>query len=298
MPSEFPRRPRLLKGALVAYDSESSDPIPSILIFQYNPERISRTLSPVDASSDPASPDSGGGDAGGTPGPPVETITFTLDLDATDALAQPDADPRVAEHGLLPILSALELLLYPAGEPSRPDDPQALPGSTGIAPNPDRFPVVLFVWGRSRILPVRLVGLSITEEAFDPVLNPIRATVELRLRVLTPLDVREGSVGHGAYLASLAKKKDLARLARGRDSPDIPLVLHDLANVYMEEGQLTQAEPLIRRSLEIREKTLGFQHPDVAHSRKSYASLLRALNRAAEARRIEARARANRKRKR
>ena len=298
MASELPGRPRLLKGALVAYDTGSSDPVPSIFTFQYNPERINRTLSRVDGSSDPARPDSGGADAGGAPGPPVETIAFTVELDATDALAEPDANPRVAEHGLLPILSALEILLDPGGEPPLRDDSHVPSDSTGTAPKPDRSPLVLFVWGRSRILPVRLIGLSIMEEAFDPLLNPIRATVELRLRVLTPLDVREGSVGHGAYLASRAKRRDLARLALDSDSPDIPSVLHGLANVYMEQGRLAEAEPLIHRSLEIEQKTLGFRHPEVAQSLANYASLLRALNRAAEARRIEARARANRKRKR
>jgi hypothetical protein len=47
-------------------------------------------------------------------------------------------------------------------------------------------PVVLFVWGPSRILPVRVTSFSVDETLFSPTLHPIQATVTLGLEVLTP----------------------------------------------------------------------------------------------------------------
>src|SRR5215217_2145941 len=114
MPSDFPRSPKLLKGALVAYESEFLGPVPNVIAFQYNPDQLVRTL--ADRAAPPESSNSGAAreDVLKVQGPPVETISsLTVVLDATDQLAEPTLHPQVALHGLHPALAALELLLYP-----------------------------------------------------------------------------------------------------------------------------------------------------------------------------------------
>ena len=66
--------------------------------------------------------------------------------------------------------------------------------------------------------------------------------------------------------------------------------LHNLAGLYFEQEQYTKAEPLYRRALEIREKVLNPNHPDLATSLENYALLLRDMNRAEEAVPLESRA--------
>ena len=51
-------------------------------------------------------------------------------------------------------------------------------GPSGIVPMESSLS--LFVWSKDRIVPVRVTDFSITEEAFDPALNPIRAKVSPR----------------------------------------------------------------------------------------------------------------------
>ncbi len=68
--------------------------------------------------------------------------------------------------------------------------------------------------------------------------------------------------------------------------------LNNLALLYQDQGKYTEAEPLYERSLAIREKALGPEHPDVAASLENYAALLRRTARADEAERMEAPAKA------
>ena len=71
-------------------------------------------------------------------------------------------------------------------------------------------PLTLFVWSAVRILPVRLTDFSITEEAFDQALNPIRAKVSLGMRVLSVNDLSFDHKGNSVFLANLARKEKLA----------------------------------------------------------------------------------------
>ena len=73
-------------------------------------------------------------------------------------------------------------------------------------------PFILFVWGPQRVLPVRLTSLSITEEAYDPLLNPIRAKAELSLNVLSYHDLGVLHPGHWLFLAH-----QMAKEVRGHD---------------------------------------------------------------------------------
>lgn len=209
MPSEFTRRPRLLKGSLVAYDSQFLGSRPNVIVFQYNPNELSRTLAHRSAPPEPGNVGGAREDVQRVLGPPVETINLTVELDAADKLAEPEQHPHVVDSGLQPALAALELLLYPKTAQVLLNQTLAQAGQAQICPAD--IPLVLFVWGVSRVLPVRLASFSITEQAFDQALNPIQAKVELGMRVLTYMELKETSVGFNAYLASQTQKETLAR---------------------------------------------------------------------------------------
>lgn len=156
--SGFPGSPNILKGAFIRYDGSPASP--RIVIFPYNPETLSRTIVPG-AALPPA------GKPNAARGGPQETIVFTMVLDATDLLEQSSA--QAAATGVYPILSAIELLMYP--------------------PFPVAPLVTLFVWGPYRVVPVRIVSLNILESQFDPNLSPIQATVQVTLSVTGEVDV-------------------------------------------------------------------------------------------------------------
>ncbi len=73
---------------------------------------------------------------------------------------------------------------------------------------------MLFVWSRNRIVPVRLSDFSITEEAFDPSLNPLRAKVSLGLRVLSTDDLGYSHPGGNLFLSYQQSRERLAALAQ------------------------------------------------------------------------------------
>lgn len=212
MPSQFPRSPKLLKGALVVFQSQKIGPPPTVIVFQYNPEQLSRSLAHRAAPPDASSVGGAREDVFRVLGPPVETITLSVVLDAADQLEQPEQNIEVVVSGLHPALAALELLLYPASAQVLLNRGLAQAGSAQICPAD--LPLTLLVWGKSRAVPVRLTSFSITEEAFDPTLNPIRAKVDLGMRVLTYMELKEDTIGFGAYIAYQTQKEVLARLVR------------------------------------------------------------------------------------
>jgi len=210
MASHFPGSPKLLKGALIAYDSQFLGPIPNVIAFQYNPDHLTRTLTNRSAPPEPSNVGAGQEDVLRVLGPPVENISLSVELDAADQLAEPDSHPQIVLHGLHPALAALELLLYPKTTQVLLNRTLARAGQAQIYPS--NVPLVLFVWGPSRVLPVRLTSFSITEEAFDQALNPILAKVDLGMRVLTFMELKEASLGFTAYMATQVQKEVLARL--------------------------------------------------------------------------------------
>ncbi len=206
MPSEFPRSPKFLKGALVSFPSQFLGPVPNVIVFQYNPDQLSRTLSYRNPPPQPRNAGAAREDVHRVEGPPVETISLTIALDAADQLAEPAKHPHTVQLGLHPALAALEMLLYPPGT-------QQLPGpATTIEVTRYDLPLTLFVWGKSRVVPVHLTTFSVTEQAFDQQLNPIRAKVELGMRVLTDMELLQTSLGRNVYLAYQTQKEVLARL--------------------------------------------------------------------------------------
>lgn len=167
-----------LKGAFIDLEAEILGALPNIIVFQFNPDRITRT--PARLQPPPRDDGSGSHDSRQTPGQPGETISFTLRVDATDQLAQ--RNPIAAASGILPALSALELLMVPR----KPVDLASLAGQKPSQNPSTKLPTVLFFWGPLRILPVSVTNLSITETEYDPLLNPLRAEISVNLEVLTP----------------------------------------------------------------------------------------------------------------
>lgn len=208
MPSDFPRSPKLLKGALVVYASQSPGPPPQVIAFQYNAEQLSRSLATRAAPREASNVGAAREDVLRVLGPPVETINLSVELDAADQLAEPRQNRPVVENGLHPVLATLELLLYPPATRVQEIERLAKQGEVQICPAD--LPLTLLVWGKSRVMPVLLTSFSITEQAFDQALNPIQAKVDLGMRVLTYMELQQTSVGFDIYLAYQRQKEALA----------------------------------------------------------------------------------------
>ena len=196
--SSFPGSPRLLKGAIVGIDR--LNPVPKAVVFQYNPDTLTRKLEPRAVTSE-----GDRGEAFRLTGAPKETINFSAEIDATDQLEQ--ADPLATTMGIYPTLAALEVLLYPKSQQVIANTALSMIGTIEVIPL--EAPMTLFVWGQ-RVLPVHLTSLSITEEAHDQMLNPIRAKVEVSLTVLSYQDLSMTSPGHALFLVHHIAKEIMA----------------------------------------------------------------------------------------
>lgn len=217
---EFIRRPKLLKGALVAYQSQLIPGVPRIVVFQYNPDNLTRTLRHRTASGRDGT--RGRADAREVlqvTGPPAERITLTVTLDAADQLEFPDQNPDVVLSGLHPALATLELLLYPPAQQILANALRAAVGARSVTSTD--VPMVLLVWGAPRVVPVRLESLSVTEQAFDQLLNPIRAEARLELSVLTYTDLESGSLGHGVSVVHHVAKEALAAAHQVKQAAEV-----------------------------------------------------------------------------
>jgi hypothetical protein len=202
----FPGSPRVLKGGLVLLDPNSFAVLPNgIIALQYNPDTLTRTLKVKGATE--------GGDRSEAlrlTGPPVETIKLDAEIDATDQLEFADQNPDTVQHGIFPQLAALEMLVYPASATLQANFALAQQGTLEIMAM--LAPMSLFVWSASRIVPVRITDFSITEEAFDPALNPLRAKVSLGMQVLSIDDLSFADKGGSLYMAYHRRKESLAQL--------------------------------------------------------------------------------------
>lgn len=173
------------------------------MLFQYNPDTLSRTL----RANVVGSGDADRSEALRFKGPPTETVHLEVEVDAADQLA--DGDSSAARHGILPALSRLELLIYPSSTLAIANEVLMAVGIIEVIPA--EAPLTLLVWGTNRVLPVRLTSFTISEEAFDPNLNPIRAKVTFDLTVLTYQDLGLTSVGGALFMAHHIAKEALAR---------------------------------------------------------------------------------------
>lgn len=192
--SGLPNPPRVSRGGLVLVEPRTGRPVRTIR-FQYNPDSLSRTLAPQGIGSEP-------GDrleALRLKGPAHETYRFDAEFDAADQLADPNANSLEATAGLRPVLAALESGLYPTVDQLMAEDRMAAIGMIEVAPV--EAPLTVLVLGAERVLPVRITELSVTEDAFDSLLHPIRAKVTLSVRVLTVDDLGYAHRGGLLYLA-------------------------------------------------------------------------------------------------
>jgi len=195
-------QPRLLKGGLVQIDPDTSKVL-RVIALQFNPDSVSRS---VQLQSTGETGDRS--EALRLKGAAVETFKLEVEIDATEYLDDPDSNRTAVDLGIHPQLAALEELVQPRADDLQANDSLASSGVLEVLPL--EAPLTLFVWSKQRVVPVRVTDLSITEEAFDAALNPIRAKVSLGLRVLSVDDLGFKHRGGTLYMAYLRNKEALA----------------------------------------------------------------------------------------
>jgi hypothetical protein len=201
----------LLKGALIEYGSDFLGPLPNVILFQFNPETLTRNIQiPPRPSGGTARETTQAGE------PSIEKITFKAEFDAADGLNTNNVLARTM--GVGPRLAALEKMVHPSN---------IIGGAIGAAldavgsalspaggkkggrqPIPrENYPRILFIWGPFRVLPVVIESMSITEQQYDFLLNPVRAEVSIGLAV-NEIDVcSDDIVAKGALKYSSAAKE-------------------------------------------------------------------------------------------
>lgn len=217
----FPGSPSILKGGIVLLDPNNGA-VQRIITLQYNPDSLTRTLQIQGTGAE-------SGDrmeAMRLKGPPIETYKLEAEIDATDQLEHATQDSTAVNVGIYPQLAALETIVYPTSDVLQQNNGLAAGGTIEIIPM--ETPIILFIWSKHRIIPVRLTEFSITEEAFDTILNPIRAKVSLTMRVLSINDLTFDDRANSLYMAYQQQKESLARLNRGGSLKDLGISLSDL----------------------------------------------------------------------
>ncbi|MEP6861386.1 MAG: hypothetical protein ABJE66_12230 [Deltaproteobacteria bacterium] len=201
---DSPISPKVLRGAIVGLDL--FNPLASLVVFQYNPENIRRTITP----------NSVGGQTGQTSqaealrlvGPPTEAISADIELDATDQLEAGSTSARLM--GIHPVLASLEMLVYPKSALVIANEILATAGIIEVVP--PEAPLTLFIWGPARVVPVRIDSMTVTEDEFDTMLNPIRAKIGLQMRVLNYRDLGLTSAGGALFMVHQVLKETMATI--------------------------------------------------------------------------------------
>jgi hypothetical protein len=211
--SQFPNSPKLVKGALLEFSDALLGLVPNIILFQYNPEQLSYKLdqAPTRAAGEESSTTEKK-ETFRTPNLPVESISnFRLILDATDQMER--GDPITAVRGVGPAIAALEMMMFPSGSSLLNLGSLLGAGSLGAAKvPPQQLPLVLFVWGPWRVIPVNVTSVSVVEQEFDPLLNPTRAEVTISLKVISKDDLSKDSFAYGAYVWTQSNREINAAL--------------------------------------------------------------------------------------
>ncbi len=202
--SSFPGSPKVVKGGLVVL-APGGGAVRRMIALQYNPDTLTRSYQVQGV----------GGDGGGEraqpfrlKGPAIETIKLDAEIDATDQMEFPDSNANTVAYGIGPQLATLEALINPSVDELLTLAAQSASGTLEILP--PEAPLVLFIWSKSRVVPVRVTDFSITEEAFDPSLNPLRAKVSLGLRVLSTDDLGFAHKGGTMFISYLRTRETLA----------------------------------------------------------------------------------------
>jgi hypothetical protein len=202
----------LLKGALIEYGTDFLGPLPNVVVFQFNPEQVTRTLEIPERPTGAGSRESS--QAGELP---IERLELTAKFSAADMLASDNVLARVS--GIGSYLAALELManakaaaggLIGAAIDAVGD---LLGGAGGDATQPiprEAFPRLIFIWGITRVLPVIVTSMTITETHFDFLLNPIEAEVQIGLTVIRPDPCAKDLIAEGASIYTATAKEALA----------------------------------------------------------------------------------------
>lgn len=182
----YTRSPKIAKGALVQLLTDVIGIAPNVIVFQFNPETLTRTLTPWN----PFAVDQA---QRGSQAPTVQPFdvpetfgSFTIELDATDDLE--DGDPIAQATGIETRLAALRKLTQ-ASSGLVGDLIASAKSLVGAGEDEARRPTVapiLLVLGPRIILPVRVTSFQVQEKAHLPSYYPLQATVTLGLEVLTP----------------------------------------------------------------------------------------------------------------
>lgn len=200
-----------------------SGAIQEIIVLQYNPNRLTRSLEAQSVEAGRSNRSM----ALRLKGPPVETYRLEAEIDAADQLEFPNRNPAVIESGILPQLAALESLVYPNSSALIRSRALAAAGTLEVAPI--EAPLSVIVWGKNRVVPMRVTELSVTEEAFDSKLNPLRATVNLGMRVLSVSDLGFDHRGGNLYMTYHQHLEQLAQRNAGGSLGDLGISNSDLA---------------------------------------------------------------------
>ena len=197
---------RLIKGGIVQVDVSTGKPV-RVIALQYNPDSLTRTLQVQASGSDGADRSQ----ALRLKGTAIETLKLEAEIDGTDRLEFPEQNPDVVSLGIHPQLAALEVLVHPTSAALQTNESLSSSGVLEILPL--QAPLTLFVWSKQRVVPVRITDLSVTEEAFDAALNPIRAKVSIGMRVLSVDDLGFDHRGGTLFMGYLRNKEALAAKA-------------------------------------------------------------------------------------
>jgi hypothetical protein len=199
-----------IKGAMIEYGSDFLGPLPNVVIFQFNPESLTRTIQiPQRPSGGAARETTQAGE------PSIEKISFKAQFSAADGMGTGNLLARTM--GVGPRLAALEKMVHPAGPLSALIGAaidavgSALGGGGGGDPRQkiprENYPRILFIWGPFRVLPVVIESMAITELQYDFLLNPMQADVQLALAVNQIDNCSNDIVGKGALeYSNLAKE--------------------------------------------------------------------------------------------
>lgn len=196
------RSPKYAKGAIVSYDPLSF--IPQVIIFQYNPETLSRKVQAQTTQNQEGTPI----EIQRIKGPPTETIDLSIEIDAADQLEKPQQNADTVSMGIHPQISALEMMLYPKSSWVIAKTVLALGGAIEIAP--PEVPFTIFVWGKNKIVPVKIAGFDIKEINHDTNLNPIQAEITVNLEILTYENFSVTHPGYHLFLAHQIVKETMA----------------------------------------------------------------------------------------
>ena len=210
----FPNAPKVVKGGIVTVDAGSGKTL-DMIALQYNPTTLTRSHEPQGFG------DASRGELLRFKGPAIETLTIVAEIDAADQLEFPDRHADVVEHGIQPQLALLESLINPSSEQLNNNNTLASTGTLEIAPL--EAPLALFVWSSNRVVPILIRTFSISEEAFDPRLNPIRATVNISMKVLSVSDLGFQHRGGSLFMNYMQNRERLAKKAGGSSLSDFGL---------------------------------------------------------------------------